>query len=66
MAKKSTVCPRCGATEGMEYPALSRRDNNTEICSPCGQEEAMIDMGRNSLPAAIKNELNFLTKLVRG
>lgn len=26
-----------------EYPALSRRDNKTDICSKCGTEEAMFD-----------------------
>lgn len=33
-------CPKCGkAYTG--YPAISRKDNKTEICSNCGQEEAM-------------------------
>jgi len=33
-------CPRClGQIEG--YPAVSRTDDATEICSPCGQTEAM-------------------------
>ena len=36
------VCPRCGK-ETTDFPALSRRDNETEICSKCGTEEAMID-----------------------
>ena len=35
-------CPRCGRIYG-EYPALSRRDNRTDICSNCGVEEAMND-----------------------
>lgn len=35
-----TVCPRCGKPiEG--YPALSRVDNKTDICSPCGTLEAL-------------------------
>lgn len=50
----------------MQYPALSRRDNKTEICSPCGQEEAMIDFGRKQLPEPVQRELAFMTKLVRG
>lgn len=41
-------CPRCGGgipnnTTPGEYPgALSRWDNETEICSECGTQEAMI------------------------
>ena len=39
---KENKCPRCnGVME--EYPALSRRDNETDICSDCGQVEAMED-----------------------
>ena len=38
--KKDIQCPRClGKMEG--FPALSRTDNETDICSPCGQTEAM-------------------------
>jgi hypothetical protein len=45
------ICPRCG--EGPMHPetamnALSRRDNDTYICSPCGGREAMQDLGRHS------------------
>ncbi len=35
-----TSCPRCGRHIGGE-PALSRADNATRICSPCGTEEAL-------------------------
>ena len=48
--QKNEVCPRCGSlvpnnvTPG-EYPgALSRKDNDTEICSECGMLEAMEDL----------------------
>lgn len=40
-------CPRCGgpipnAEHVGEYPgAISRWDNDTEVCSQCGQDEAM-------------------------
>lgn len=34
------TCPRCGK-ETNDYPALSRTDNKTEICSQCGTDEAM-------------------------
>ena len=36
------VCPRCNR-KYRGYPALSRRDNKTDICSDCGTAEAMED-----------------------
>ena len=39
---KRWTCPRC-EREVEGYPALSRKDNKTEICTNCGQEEAMND-----------------------
>jgi hypothetical protein len=33
-------CPRCG-DEFHVYPALSRLDNKTYICSDCGVKEAL-------------------------
>lgn len=36
------ICPRCKKTY-KGYPALSRYDNVTEICSQCGVEEALND-----------------------
>lgn len=41
-------CPRCNMDKLNEVEvrnALSRRDNNTYICSDCGNEEAFIDAG---------------------
>lgn len=39
-------CPRCGKVFN-DYPALSRRDNKTEICPDCGTAEAFEDfLGR--------------------
>jgi hypothetical protein len=35
-------CPRCEDITN-EHPALSRIDNETAICSPCGGREAMED-----------------------
>jgi hypothetical protein len=37
-----TRCPRCGKPYN-HFPALSRYDNKTLICSPCGTDEAMMD-----------------------
>lgn len=39
------VCPRCGKAYS-DYPALSRVDNETEICPECGVAEAMFDYGK--------------------
>lgn len=36
----SKICPICGNTI-IGYPALSRKDNKTEICSSCGNIEAI-------------------------
>jgi hypothetical protein len=36
-------CPRCLSTD-MAYPALSRTDNKTKVCSPCGRIEGIEDM----------------------
>jgi DNA-directed RNA polymerase subunit M/transcription elongation factor TFIIS len=35
-------CPRCRCRV-RDFPAISRRDNKTEICDQCGQDEAMFD-----------------------
>ena len=35
-------CPRCQKST-FDFPAISRRDNKTEICSDCGVSEAMAD-----------------------
>lgn len=40
------ICPRCGK-EVHDYPALSRVDNKTEICSACGTKEAMLDFWKH-------------------
>lgn len=36
------ICPKCNKPYS-EPPALSRRDNETYICSACGTEEALED-----------------------
>ena len=35
-------CPKCGGPLG-DRPALSRRDNKTDICADCGYKEAIED-----------------------
>lgn len=42
--RRKRICPVCGK----EYdapPALSRRDNKTEICPDCGTRESLEDAG---------------------
>ena len=34
------ICPFCGRKYN-NYPAISRRDNKTEICPDCGVHEAL-------------------------
>lgn len=52
-------CPRCHNTT-TDYPALSRRDNKTPICSSCGQKEAFLDMAIANKPK--KEKLAFLAR----
>lgn len=46
-AEKTRICPICGR-KYTDYPALSRRDNTTEICPDCGVDEALDDFFNNS------------------
>ena len=62
LTDENVICPRCGvnsytpygegrATEEAPYPALSRLDNKTYICSWCGLHEALLDMaGESPIP----------------
>ena len=45
-------CPNCGKVYS-GYPALSRKDNKTEICPDCGTAEALESL------------INFLLKGVK-
>lgn len=38
------ICPKCNRRY-TGYPAISRRDSTTEICSTCGVIEALEDFG---------------------
>ena len=40
LEERKKKCPRCGAVITL-YPAISRKDNKTEICSDCGVIEAI-------------------------
>ena len=39
------TCGNCNMTKSYDedFPALSRKDNKTHLCSPCGQIEAMVE-----------------------
>ena len=47
------VCARC-KNSIVGYPAISRKDNKTEICSNCGTLEALEDFNAEGIQAAIK------------
>lgn len=51
---KETKCPICGNPIG-KYPAISREDNKTKICSNCGTLEALAAF-KESLKDDSKNE----------
>lgn len=40
--KNAKICPVCAKTY-TDYPAISRKDNHTEICPDCGMKEALED-----------------------
>ncbi len=51
MSEKITrTCPICGQRY-TEPPALSRRDNKTDICPTCGMMEALAAIPRREGPA---------------
>ena len=47
------ICPICGK-EYTEHPAISRKDNKTEMCPDCGTLEALEAMGA---PDEMKEEI---------
>lgn len=50
------VCPRCGV-EYDGFPAISRFDNKTDICSHCGVEEGLQDYFGVELTNFLQQEL---------
>ena len=40
LEERKKKCPRCGSVITF-YPAISRKDNKTEICPECGYNEAI-------------------------
>lgn len=44
--RERRICPNCGRYL-VGYPAISRKDNQTGICSTCGLKEALEAYNRN-------------------
>lgn len=47
------ICPACGRPI-VGFPALSRRDHKSKICSDCGLKEALEDAGMDVTVEEIK------------
>jgi len=62
--QKRKKCPRCGKSY-VGFPALSRRDNKTDICSKCGTEEAMVDYAYVGAPREWIRDRAFMIQLIR-
>lgn len=73
--KVPNICPRCqsdwipnNAQPGAYPGAISRADNKTEICSACGEDEAMKDFFAGGCetveqwPARREYEISFPSK----
>jgi hypothetical protein len=56
--EKKFYCPRCEKMKLDVFPALSRRDNRTEICSDCGTEEAICDLLRSHVSRLTDRKLD--------
>ena len=58
-------CPRCEKIY-TGYSALSRRDNETELCPDCGMEEAVVDfcLNEREIPDYWRREIMFLRQLL--
>lgn len=56
---KNKICPVCGKKYS-DYPALSRRDNKTEICPDCGIREAIEDF--QSYKKLVEDEFGLVQK----
>ena len=57
MKTKTRICPVCGKAYS-EHPAISRKDNKTEICSKCGTIEAVEEFLNEHLEGK-ENDKNY-------
>lgn len=56
------TCPRCGADamdETLTRNALSRKDNQTYVCSPCGTSEAFLEDPWPGYPGRVSDEVAY-------
>ena len=59
LERESWKCPRC-LTSVTDYPAISRRDGTSKICSKCGTEEALFDLEKQEFYDRIRKEQMWL------
>lgn len=52
---RGVTCPKCNQRY-LGYPAISRVDNETEICQDCGQREAMAAWISHQIVQGYKND----------
>lgn len=60
--EKMWECPRC-LRMTPDFPAISRRDNKTKICSSCGQDEALFDFQMHTIK--VQGNVDEIVKKVR-
>ena len=61
MKEQPHICPLCGRAYD-EPPALSRADNQTDICPRCGMMEALAAMPRRETPQERTRRLRTLKR----
>lgn len=54
-------CPKC-KRKYSEHPAISRVDNKTKICTPCGVAESIVIMKSEIVNEKIEIRTDSLTK----
>lgn len=59
--EKKRICSKCGK-EYVGYPALSRVDNETEICTECGMKEAIQAQIKRFNERKIEPNIKYLSK----
>lgn len=58
--KRERICPVCGRSY-TDPPALSRRDDKTDICPECGMREALAAIPRRETPAERTRQAVYAT-----
>lgn len=57
--QRTETCPRCNARP-IGFPAVSRWDNKTLVCGPCGTDEAMVQYGGGTLKGPSEWPVTYL------